>query len=96
MSKEWERGGLVDQEGHVGKPVPSGAILVPGEIELDRHSIRWELGGPARLQEVSQSTLEEFTNEALNIVGDRPMGSTLAASVNALVKALTHPLHSSR
>lgn len=60
-SREWEFGGLVDKHGDVGKQVPSGTVLVPGKIELDGESIRWELDGPARLQEISQSTLEEFT-----------------------------------
>jgi DNA-directed RNA polymerase subunit RPC12/RpoP len=57
---DWDLGGLTDINGHLGKPVPSGQVLVPGKIELDGEAIRWELGGPARFQEISRSTLNEF------------------------------------
>ena len=57
---DWDLGGLTDINGNLGKPVPSGQVLVPGKIELEGDAIRWELGGPARLQEVSRSTLNEF------------------------------------
>ena len=40
--------------------MPSGQVLVPGNIELDGESLRWELGMSTRLQEVSRSTLNEF------------------------------------
>lgn len=57
---DWDLGGLTDIDGNLGKPVPSGRVLVPGKIELDGDAIRWELAGPARLQEISRSTLNEF------------------------------------
>jgi hypothetical protein len=60
-TREWELGGLVDKDGDIGKPVPSGAVILPGKIELDGDSIRWEFAGPARWVEISPSTLEEFT-----------------------------------
>jgi len=59
-SADWDLGGLTDIDGNLGKPVPSGQVLVPGKIELDGEAIRWELGGPARCQEISRSTLNEF------------------------------------
>jgi DNA-directed RNA polymerase subunit RPC12/RpoP len=59
-TRDWDLGGLTDPDGNLGKPVPSGQVLVPGKIELEDDSIRWELGGPARLQEISRSTLNEF------------------------------------
>jgi DNA-directed RNA polymerase subunit RPC12/RpoP len=59
-SVDWNLGGLTDINGNLGKPVPSGQVLVPGKIDLEGEAIRWELGGPARLQEVSRSTLNEF------------------------------------
>ncbi len=61
MSKtDWEFGGLVDDNGNLGGPLPSGHILVPGRIELEGDSIQWEIAGPARAQEISPSTLNEF------------------------------------
>ncbi len=57
---DWDLGGLTDINGNLGKPMPSGQVLVPGEIELEGDTIRWELAGPARWQEVSRSTLNEF------------------------------------
>ena len=55
-----ELGGLTDPEGNLGRPVPSGLVVVPGEIQLDGESIRWKYAGPARLQEISRTTLNEF------------------------------------
>ena len=59
-TKDWDLGGLTDPDGNLGKPVPSGHVLVPGQIELDGEAIRWKLAGPARSQEISRSTLNEF------------------------------------
>jgi hypothetical protein len=59
-SRDWDFGGLTDINGTLGKPVPSGHVLVPGKIELEGEAIHWELAGPARWQEVSRSTLNEF------------------------------------
>ena len=59
-TKDWDLGGLTDPDGNLGRPVPSGQVLVPGKIELDGDAIRWELAGPARVQEISRSTLNEF------------------------------------
>jgi DNA-directed RNA polymerase subunit RPC12/RpoP len=59
-ARDWDLGGLIDINGNLGKPVPSGQVLVPGKIELEGDAIRWELAGPARWQEVSRSTLNEF------------------------------------
>jgi hypothetical protein len=61
MSKQGlELGGMIDANGNLGKPVPSGHVLVPGRIELKGDSIQWEIAGPARPQEISPSTLNEF------------------------------------
>lgn len=59
-TRDWDLGGLTDINGNLGKPVPSGQVLVPGRIELEDDAIRWKLAGPARWQEVSRSTLNEF------------------------------------
>lgn len=48
IAGNWDLGGLTDINGNLGKPVPSGHVLVPGTIELVGEAIRWELGGPAR------------------------------------------------
>jgi len=44
----------------LGKPVPSGLILVPGQIRLEADSIRWELAGHAKVREPSRAMLNEF------------------------------------
>jgi len=58
--RDWDLGGLTDINGNLGKPVPSGQVLVPGKINLQGDAIRWELAGLARWQEVSRSTLNDF------------------------------------
>jgi hypothetical protein len=57
---DWDFGGMTDIRGNLGKPVPSGQVIVPGKIELEGDAIHWELAGPARAQEISRSTLNEF------------------------------------
>lgn len=59
-TKDWDLAGLTDPDGNLGKPVPSGYVVVPGKIELEGDAIRWELAGPARRQEISRSMLNEF------------------------------------
>ena len=51
---------MTDENGALGKPVPSGQVTVPGRLELDNDCIRWELWGPARCVEISRTTLNEF------------------------------------
>jgi hypothetical protein len=59
--KEWELGGLTDTDGNLGRPVPSGYVLVPGKIELVGDALHWEHGGEGRkVVEISRSTLNEF------------------------------------
>jgi len=60
--RDWDLGGLTDINGNLGKPVPSGLVLVPGKIELVDDALPWELAGPARFQEISRSTLNQFVN----------------------------------
>jgi hypothetical protein len=59
-NRDLELAGFTDVNGDLGKPVPSGHVLVPGKVELAGDSIHWELTGPARWQEISQATLTEF------------------------------------
>jgi hypothetical protein len=60
LTTNWDFGGLTDIRGNLGKPVPSGQVIVPGKIELEGDAIRWELTSAARAQEISRSTLNEF------------------------------------
>jgi hypothetical protein len=55
-----EFAGFVDANGHLGRPVPSGHIVVPGRVWREGDAIRWRLGKTARLQEVSRSMLNQF------------------------------------
>jgi len=58
--KELELAGLTDDEGNLGRPVPHGHVLVPGTIELDGETLRWEYNRNYKTVEISASTLNEF------------------------------------
>jgi hypothetical protein len=61
MSEEtFDLAGFSDDNGDLGRAVPSGQILVPGEVRLNGDSIRWRLGKNARFQEVSATMLSQF------------------------------------
>ena len=61
MSKiDFQLAGFGDVNGHLGRPVPSGQILVPGEVRRDGDTIRWRLGKTPRFQTVSASMLNQF------------------------------------
>jgi len=38
--RDWDLGGLTDINGNLGKPVPSGQVLVAGKINLQGDAIR--------------------------------------------------------
>jgi hypothetical protein len=52
--------GFPDENGDLGRIVPSGQVLVPGDVRLDGDSISWRLGHTARYREVSPHMLNEF------------------------------------
>src|ERR1700689_4340664 len=52
--------GFAHPDGTLGRPVPSGKIIVPGEVWQDGDAIRWRKGETDRLQEVSRSMLNQF------------------------------------
>lgn len=69
MSQEdWELAELTDEDGGLGRPVPSGKIFIPGRVELKGDSIEWGVAssalvpdsGPARTREVSRVLLNQF------------------------------------
>lgn len=60
MSTNLELAGLVDDDGSLGRPVPSGKIIVPENVWLEGDAIRWEMGSGARLKTVSRNMLDEF------------------------------------
>lgn len=55
-----ELAGFVDANGGLGRQVPSGQVIVPGQISLDGDKIRWRMGRGTRLREVSRSMLNQF------------------------------------
>src|ERR1017187_1430291 len=57
---DFQLAGFGDVNGHLGRPVPSGQILVPGEVRRDGDTIRWRLGKTPRFQTVSASMLNQF------------------------------------
>jgi len=60
FSRNLELAGFVDADGHLGRKVPSGQIIVPGDVTLEGGAIRWRIGKTARLREVSKSMLNQF------------------------------------
>ena len=52
--------GFVDPDGKLGRPVPSGKIIVPGKVWLDADAIRWRTAKTNRFQDVSRSMLNQF------------------------------------
>src|ERR1017187_10960624 len=59
-SRSLELAGFVDAEGNLGRPVPSGQIIVPGKVWRVGDSIGWRMGKTARLKEVSRNMLNQF------------------------------------
>src|SRR5438874_6495553 len=56
-----EFGGLLDNEGNIGRPVgTTNQILVPEEIWLEGDAVRWRKGDAPRLEDVSRSILDHF------------------------------------
>src|SRR3954451_1538406 len=55
-----EFAGFVDASGSLGRPVPSGHIVVPGRVWREGDSIRWRMGKTARSLEVSKTMLNQF------------------------------------
>jgi transposase-like protein len=65
MSIEHELAGFVDQNGGLGRPVPSGQIIVPRKVWRQGDTIRWRMGPwPPHTREVSRSMLNQFVQLA--------------------------------
>ncbi len=52
--------GYTDENGDLGRPVPSGHVMVPGQIWLEEEAIHWKLPGHAKSREPSRAMLTEF------------------------------------
>jgi len=59
-NEKLQMGGYTDSTGDLGRPVPSGHILVPGQIWRDGDAIRWKLAGHAKSRQPSRAMLTEF------------------------------------
>ena len=59
-NEKLQMGGYTDSNGDLGRPVPSGHILVPGQIWRDGDAIRWKLAGHAKFRQPSRTMLTEF------------------------------------
>ena len=55
-----ELAGFVDANGNLGRPVPSGHIIVPEKVWRESDAIRWRVGQTPRFREVSRSMLNQF------------------------------------
>jgi hypothetical protein len=59
-NEKLQMAGYTDANGDLGRPVPSGHILVPGQIWLEGDAIRWKLAGHAKSRQPSRAMLTEF------------------------------------
>jgi hypothetical protein len=62
MTRIYELAGLSDDNGHMGRRVPAGQILVPEKIWLKDDCIRWRMGRKPRMREVSRSMVNQFVH----------------------------------
>ena len=60
VKKKAQLAGYADANGDLGKPVPSGLIIVPGQVWREGDAIHWKLEGHAKLREPSPAMLTEF------------------------------------
>src|ERR1019366_7449547 len=60
INEKLQLAGYTDANGNLGRPVPSGQILVPGQVRVEGDAIHWELAGHAKFREPSRSMLNEF------------------------------------
>src|SRR5713101_4025142 len=42
VNQSWDEAGFTDTQSRLGKPVPSGHVLVPGSIEIDGAVLSWK------------------------------------------------------
>lgn len=59
-NEKLQMAGYTDINGDLGRPVPSGHILVPGQIWLEGDAIRWKLAGHAKFRQPSRAMLTDF------------------------------------
>ena len=55
-----EEAGFVDENGNLGRPVPSGTVVVPEEVWLERDVLRWRLGEAPQKREISRNMINQF------------------------------------
>lgn len=60
VNKKLQLAGYTDANGDLGRPVPSGRIIVPGQVWVEGDSIRWKLWGHTKVREPSRAMLNEF------------------------------------
>jgi hypothetical protein len=58
--KKLQLAGFTDANGDLGRPVPSGHVLVPGQIWIEGASIRWKLAGHLKARQPSREMLTDF------------------------------------
>jgi hypothetical protein len=87
-----EFAGFVDADGKIGRPVPSGHIVVPGRVWPEGDSIRWRMGKNARLREVSKSMLNQFVRltDSESVLGFAKSWGVLAISDDTSLRPGRH------
>jgi hypothetical protein len=87
-SADLELAGFADVHGNLGRPVPSGQIIVPGHVWLEGDTIRWRMGKTVRLRVVSRSMLNHFVRltDSESILRFAKNWGVLALSSDALLR----------
>src|SRR5262249_31927797 len=55
-----EDAGFVDENGNLGRPVPSGMVVVPVEVWLERGVLRWRMGDRPQQRQISRNMINQF------------------------------------
>lgn len=78
VEQRWIDAGVSDEEGRVGRPIPSGYLLVPGKIDLDeqRDVLTWELQ-PSIAEKCTVALPRENMLDRFISLWRRPARSTL-------------------
>lgn len=67
MAQDFDLAGYSDLEGRLGRPIPSGHVLIPGNIWLDGHELNWHLSPNVRFHPRSRTPSPKLLNEFVKL-----------------------------
>jgi hypothetical protein len=84
MFENFQLANFTDEHGNLGRPVPAGRIVVPGEIWLKDDCVHWRMGKNPQAREASRSMLNQFIRltDAASVLRFAQEWGTLALSGN--------------